>query len=99
MPVISIGNATARWRFGLQSPRALCGGSGFADRRWGHRFESAALARGRRIGQGAVNSLAVAVVQAIVLAAPMSIEEAAAGYLAETLWTVPVRFCSGQCAA
>jgi hypothetical protein len=45
------------------------------------------------IGQGAVNSLAAAGVQSIVLAAPMSIEAAAAGYLAGSLVTTEERVC------
>ena len=45
------------------------------------------------IGPGAVNSLAAAGVAAIVLAAPMSIEGAAAGYLAGTLVTTEERVC------
>jgi predicted Fe-Mo cluster-binding NifX family protein len=45
------------------------------------------------IGQGAVNSLAAAGVQAIVLAATMPIEDAAAGYLAGTLATTDERVC------
>jgi predicted Fe-Mo cluster-binding NifX family protein len=45
------------------------------------------------IGQGAVNSLAAAGVQSIVLAAPLSIEAAAAGYLAGSLVTTEERVC------
>jgi predicted Fe-Mo cluster-binding NifX family protein len=45
------------------------------------------------IGQGAVNSLSAAGVRAIVLAKPMGIEEAAAGYLAGTLVTTEERVC------
>jgi predicted Fe-Mo cluster-binding NifX family protein len=45
------------------------------------------------IGQGAVNSLATAGVQSIVLARPMSIEDAVAGYLAGTLVTTEERVC------
>jgi predicted Fe-Mo cluster-binding NifX family protein len=45
------------------------------------------------IGQGAVNSLAAAGVRSIVLAAPMSIEDAAAGFLAGSLVTTEERAC------
>jgi predicted Fe-Mo cluster-binding NifX family protein len=45
------------------------------------------------IGQGAVNSLAAAAVRSIVLAAPMTIEDAAAGYLAGSLVTTEERVC------
>ena len=45
------------------------------------------------IGQGAVNSLAAAGIQSIVLARPMSIDDAAAGYLAGTLETTQARVC------
>lgn len=45
------------------------------------------------IGSGAVNSLAAAGIESIVLARPMSIEDAAAGYLAGTLVTTDERIC------
>ena len=45
------------------------------------------------IGEGAVNSLAANGIESIVLAKPLSIEEAAAGYLAGTLATTDQRVC------
>jgi predicted Fe-Mo cluster-binding NifX family protein len=45
------------------------------------------------IGQGAVNALGAAGIEAIVLAGPMSIEAAAAGYLAGSLATTQERVC------
>jgi predicted Fe-Mo cluster-binding NifX family protein len=45
------------------------------------------------IGQGAVNSLAAHGIEAIVLAAPATIEDALAGYLAGTLTTTDERVC------
>ena len=45
------------------------------------------------IGQGAVNALAAHGITPIVLAVPLSIEEAVAGYLAGTLPTTNDRVC------
>jgi len=45
------------------------------------------------IGQGAVNALVAHGVAPVVLAAPLSIEDAAAGYLAGTLATTDRRVC------
>lgn len=45
------------------------------------------------VGQGAVNALAGSGVQTVVLASPMPVEEAAAGYLAGTLRTTDQRVC------
>jgi predicted Fe-Mo cluster-binding NifX family protein len=45
------------------------------------------------IGQGAVNALAAAGIRPVVLAGPMSIEDAAAGYLAGSLVTTEERVC------
>ena len=45
------------------------------------------------IGQGAVDALAAHGIESIVLAAPLSIEDAAAGYLAGTLIRTDKRVC------
>jgi predicted Fe-Mo cluster-binding NifX family protein len=45
------------------------------------------------IGQGAVNALASAGIRSIVLSGAMSIEDAAAGYLAGSLVTTDERVC------
>jgi len=45
------------------------------------------------IGQGAVNSLAANGIEPIVVAEPLSIEDAAAGYLAGSLVTTNKRVC------
>jgi predicted Fe-Mo cluster-binding NifX family protein len=45
------------------------------------------------IGEGAVNALAAHGIEPIVLAAPMSVAEAAAGYIAGTLATTDRRVC------
>jgi predicted Fe-Mo cluster-binding NifX family protein len=45
------------------------------------------------IGQGAVNALAAHGIESLVLAGKMSIEDAAAGYLAGTLATTDERVC------
>ena len=45
------------------------------------------------VGQGAVNSLLRAGVDVVVLAGPMSVEEAVQGYLARTLVTTGERVC------
>jgi predicted Fe-Mo cluster-binding NifX family protein len=45
------------------------------------------------VGQGAVNALAAHGISCLVLAAPMSIDDAAAGYRAGTLVTTGARVC------
>ena len=45
------------------------------------------------IGQGAANALAANGVETVVLAVPLSIDEAAAGYLAGSLVTTDERVC------
>ena len=45
------------------------------------------------IGQGAVNSLQANGIEPIVLAAPMAVDDAAAGYLAGSLVTTDARVC------
>ena len=45
------------------------------------------------VGQGAVNSLTAHGIQTIVLSAPMSVEDALAGYRSGTLVTTDARVC------